>query len=144
MCSGKPDKIPRSSPLPPHLDIVSAEALIYSGPATKVVLPAEDGEICVLARHAPLLTRLRPGLVRLANEFEVEQTFFISSGFVEVQPHMVTVLADTVMRTRDLDEAAARTAMARTQQAIAATPAAADYDKLLAGLRMEMALVLAT
>lgn len=128
-------------PLTTHLDIVSAEALIYSGPATKVVLPAETGEICVLARHAPLLTRLRPGLVRLASEFEVEQTFFISSGFVEVQPHMVTVLADTVMRTRDLDEAAARTAMERTQKAIAAQPSAADYDKLMAELKMEMALL---
>jgi F-type H+-transporting ATPase subunit epsilon len=128
-------------PLTTHLDIVSAEALIYSGSATKVVLPAETGEICVLARHAPLLTRLRPGLVRLANEFEVEQTFFISSGFVEVQPHMVTVLADTVMRTRDLDEAAARSAMERTQKAIAAQPSAADYDKLMAELRMEMALL---
>jgi F-type H+-transporting ATPase subunit epsilon len=128
-------------PLTTHLDIVSAEALIYSGPATKVVLPAEDGEICVLARHAPLLTRLRPGLVRLANEFEIEQTFFISSGFVEVQPHIVTVLADTVMRTRDLDEAAARTAIERTQKAIAAQPSAADYDKLMVELRMEMALL---
>ncbi len=128
-------------PLTTHLDIVSAEALIYSGPATKVVLPAEDGEICVLARHAPLLTRLRPGLVRLANEFEVEQTFFISSGFVEIQPHIVTVLADTVTRTRDLDEAAARAALVRTQEAIAAHPAAADYEKLMAELRMEMALL---
>ena len=128
-------------PLTTHLDIVSAEALIYSGPATKVVLPAETGELCVLARHAPLLTKLRPGLVRLANEFEAEQSFFISSGFVEVQPHMVTVLADTVMRTRDLDEEAARTAMERTQKAIAAQPSAADYDKLMAELRMEMALL---
>jgi F-type H+-transporting ATPase subunit epsilon len=128
-------------PLTTHLDIVSAEALIYSGPATKVVLPAEAGELCVLARHAPLLTKLRPGLVRLANEFEAEQSFFISSGFVEVQPHMVTVLADTVMRTRDLDEEAARTAMERTQKAIAAQPSAADYDKLMAELRMEMALL---
>ena len=128
-------------PLTTHLDIVSAEALIYSGPATKVVLPAEAGEICVLARHAPLLTKLRPGLVRLANEFEAEQSFFISSGFVEVQPHIVTVLADTVMRTRDLDEEAARTAMERTQKAIAAQPSAADYDKLMAELRMEMALL---
>ena len=128
-------------PLTTHLDIVSAEALIYSGPATKVVLPAEDGEICVLARHAPLLTRLRPGLVRLANEFEVEQTFFISSGFVEIQPHIVTVLADTVTRTRDFDEAAARAALERTQGAIAARPAAADYEKLMADLRMEMALL---
>jgi F-type H+-transporting ATPase subunit epsilon len=128
-------------PLTTHLDIVSGEALIYSGPATKVVLPAEDGEICVLARHAPLLTRLRPGLVRLANEFEVEQTFFISSGFVEIQPHVVTVLADTVTRTKDLDEEAARTAMARTQKAIAAHPSAADYDKLMTELRMELALL---
>jgi F-type H+-transporting ATPase subunit epsilon len=128
-------------PLTTHLDIVSAEALIYSGPATKVVLPAETGEICVLARHAPLLTRLRPGVVRLANEFEVEQSFFISSGFVEVQPHIVTVLADTVLRTRDLDEAAARTAMERTKEAIAARPSPADYDKLMTELRMEMALL---
>ena len=128
-------------PLTTHLDIVSGEALIYSGPATKVVLPAEDGEICVLARHAPLLTRLRAGLVRLANEFEVEQTFFISSGFVEVQPHVVTVLADTVTRTKDLDEAAARTAMERMQKAIAAQPSAADYDRLMAELRMELALL---
>lgn len=128
-------------PLTTHLDIVSAEALIYSGPATKVVLPAEDGEICVLARHAPLLTRLQPGLVRLANEFEVEQVFFISSGFVEVQPHIVTVLADTVTRTRDFDEAAAQAAMERTQAAIAAQPSAADYEKLMAELRMEMALL---
>jgi len=128
-------------PLTTHLDIVSAEALIYSGPATKVVLPAEAGELCVLARHAPLLTKLRPGLVRLANEFEAEQSFFISSGFVEVQPHIVTVLADTVMRTRDLDEEAARTAMERTQKAIAAQPSAADYDKLMAELRMELALL---
>lgn len=128
-------------PLTTHLDIVSAEALIYSGPATKVVLPAVGGEMCVLARHAPLLTRLRPGLVRLANEFEVEQTFFISSGFVEVQPHIVTVLADTVTRTRDLDEAAALAAMERTQKAIAAQPSAADYDKLMTELRLEMALL---
>ena len=128
-------------PLTTLLDIVSAEALIYSGPATKVVLPAEDGEICVLARHAPLLTRLRPGLVRLANEFEVEQTFFISSGFVEIQPHIVTVLADTVTRTKDLDEAAARAALERTQEAIAAQPSAADYDKLMTELRMELALL---
>ena len=128
-------------PLTTHLDIVSGEALIYSGPATKVVLPAEDGEICVLARHAPLLTRVRAGLVRLANEFEVEQTFFISSGFVEVQPHVVTVLADTVTRTKDLDEAAARTAMERMQKAIAAQPSAADYDRLMAELRMELALL---
>lgn len=128
-------------PLTAHLDVVSAEALIYSGPTTKVVLPAEGGEICILARHAPLLTRLRPGLVRFTNEFEAEQTLFISSGFVEVQPHIVTVLADTVTRTKDFDEAAALAAMERTQKAIAAQPAAADYEKLMVELKMEMALL---
>jgi len=128
-------------PLTTHLDIVSAEALIYSGPATKVVLPAEDGEICVLARHAPLLTRLRPGLVRLANEFEIEQTFFISSGFVEIQPYIVTILADTVLRTPEMDEAAARAAVEHTRAALAAQPSAADYDRLKAELNMELALL---
>ena len=128
-------------PLTTHLDIVSVEALIYSGPATKVVLPAEDGEICVLARHAPLLTRLRPGLVRLANEFEIEQTFFISSGFVEIQPYIVTILADTVLRTPEIDEAAARAAMERTRDALAAHPSPADYDRLKAELNMELALL---
>jgi F-type H+-transporting ATPase subunit epsilon len=128
-------------PLTTHLDIVSAEALIFSGPVTRVVVPAESGEICVLARHAPLLTRLRPGLVRLASEFEVEQSFFISSGFLEVQPHVVTLLADTVLRTRDFDEAAARSAVERTQHAIATQPSPADYDKLKAELHMELALL---
>lgn len=128
-------------PLTTHLDIVSAEALIYSGPATKVVVPAELGELCILARHAPLLTRLRPGLVRLWTQFDVQQSFFISSGFLEVQPHMVTVLADTALRSRDLDEAEARAAVERTRHAIAAQPSAADYDRLKAELNMELAML---
>ena len=128
-------------PLTTHLDIVSVEALIYSGPATKVVVPAEAGEICVLARHAPLLTRIRPGLIRLANEFEVEQTFFVSSGFIEIQPYIVTILADTVLRTPEMDEAAARAALERTRDALAAQPSAADYDRLKAELNMELALL---
>lgn len=124
-----------------HLDIVSAEALIFSGPATKVVAPAEVGELCILARHAPLLTRLRPGVVRLWTEFDVEHSYFISSGFLEVQPRMVTVLADSALRSRDLDEEAARAAVERTRQAIAAQPSAADYDRLKAELNMELALL---
>lgn len=124
-----------------HLDIVSAEALIFSGPVTKVVIPAEAGEICALARHTPLVTRLRPGLVRFANEFEVEQTFFVSSGFVEIQPSIITILADTVLRSKDLDKAAAQAAVERAQQAMALGPPAEDYEKLLAELKMEMALL---
>lgn len=128
-------------PLTTHLDIVSAEALIFSGPATKVVIPAEAGEICALARHAPLVTRLRPGLVRFANEFEIEQSFFVSSGFVEIQPGVITILADTVMRTRDLDRAAAQAAMERAREAMAQAQAPEDYEKLLSELKMEMALL---
>ena len=128
-------------PLTTYLDIVSAEALIYSGPATKVVVPAEAGEICVLARHAPLLTRIRPGLIRLANELEVEQTFFVSSGFIEIQPYIVTILADTVLRTPQMDEAAARAALERTRDALAAHPPPADYDRLKVQLNMELALL---
>ncbi|MDP1683431.1 MAG: F0F1 ATP synthase subunit epsilon [Burkholderiales bacterium] len=128
-------------PLTTHLDIVSAEALIFSGPVTKVVIPAEAGEICALARHTPLVTRLRPGLVRFANEFEIEQSFFVSSGFVEIQPSIITILADTVMRTKDLDKAAAQAAMERAREAMAQGPSPEDYNKLLAELNMEMALL---
>ncbi|MBT9613125.1 MAG: F0F1 ATP synthase subunit epsilon [Burkholderiales bacterium] len=128
-------------PLTTHLDIVSAEALIFSGPVTKVVIPAEAGEICALARHTALVTRLRPGLVRFANEFEIEQSFFVSSGFVEIQPSTITILADTVLRTKDLDKTAAQAAMERAREAMAHAPSPEDYDKLLAELKMEMALL---
>lgn len=128
-------------PLTTHLDIVSAERLIYSGPATKVVIPAEAGEICALAKHAPLMTRLKPGLVRFANAFETEQSFFVSSGFVEIQPSVITILADTVLRTKDLDRAAAQTAMDQARAAMAKGPSAEDYAKLLIELKLEMALL---
>ena len=128
-------------PLTTHLDIVSAEALIFSGPVTKVAIPAEAGEICALARHTPLVTRLRPGLVRFANEFEIEQSFFVSSGFVEIQPSIITILADTVLRTKDLDKAAAQAALERAREAMAKGPPTEDYDKLLVELKMEMALL---
>ena len=130
-----------SMPLTTHLDIVSAEALIFSGPVTKVAIPAEAGEICALARHTPLVTRLRPGLVRFANEFEIEQSFFVSSGFVEIQPSIITILADTVLRTKDLDKAAAQAALERAREAMAKGPPTEDYDKLLVELKMEMALL---
>jgi F-type H+-transporting ATPase subunit epsilon len=124
-----------------HLDIVSAEALIFSGPVIQAIVPAEAGEICILARHAPLLTHLRPGLLRFTTQFDGAHTFFVTTGFLEVQPHSVTVLADTVLRTRDFDEAAARTAVERTRKAIAARPSAVDYERLVTELKMEMALL---
>jgi len=89
-----------------HIDIVSVEALMFSGRAEMVVLPAARGEIGVLPRHAPLLAHLKAGAVRVVDGAS-EETFFISGGFAEVQPWVVTVLADTVLRGRELDEAAA-------------------------------------
>lgn len=124
-----------------HLDIVSAEALIFSGPATQVIVPAKAGEVCILARHAPLLTQIRPGLVRLKNQFDDRQEIFVSSGFMEVQPHAVTILADTAVRSRDMDEAEARAAIERTRSAMAAHPSPVDYDRLKAELNMELALL---
>ncbi len=124
-----------------HLDIVSAEALIFSGPASKVIVPGKAGELCILARHAPLLAELRPGLVRLANQFDQQQELFVSSGYLEAQPHTVTILADTVLRTPEMDEAAARAAVDRTRDALAAQPSPADYERLKAELNMELALL---
>jgi len=128
-------------PLTIHLDVVSAEALIFSGPVTQVVVPAEAGEVCILARHAPLLTRLRAGLVRLKTRFGEEQAFFVSSGFLEVQPDWVTVLADTVRRTHEMDETAARRAIEQAHHALAAHPSPADYERLKTELEMELALL---
>ncbi len=124
-----------------HLDIVSAEALIFSGPASQVIVPGKAGEVCILARHAPLLAQLRPGLIRLKNQFDEGQEFFVSSGFLEVQPDSVTVLADTVLRTPQMDETAARAAVERARHALATHPSRADFDRLKAELDLELALL---
>ena len=102
-----------------HVDIVSAEGEIYSGDAAMVFAPAKLGDIGIAPRHAPLLTLLRPGEVRVqpADGGE-EQFFFVSGGMLEVQPHLVTVLADTALRARDLDEAAALEAKRRAEDAL--------------------------
>lgn len=114
---------------------------MYSGPATQVIVPAKAGDVCILARHAPLLASMRPGLLRLKNQFDEEQELFVSSGFLEVQPHTVTVLADTALRRRELDEAAARVAVERTRSAMTGQLSPADYDRLKAELNMELALL---
>ena len=93
-----------------HVDIVSAETSIYSGQAERVIIPAQEGELCVLARHAPLLTELKPGLIRLLTNGKLTYEFFVSSGFVEIQPHILTILADTVLRREEFDAAAAKAA----------------------------------
>ncbi len=102
-----------------HVDIVSAEGEIYSGDAAMVFAPAEMGEIGVAPRHAPLLTGLKPGEVRVQTPDGEEFFFYVSGGTIEIQPHLITVLADTALRARDIDEAAALEAKQRAEEALA-------------------------
>jgi len=101
-----------------HVDVVSAEESIFSGEAEFVVLPGEAGELGIYPRHTPLITRIKPGEVRIkpAGGGE-EELIFVAGGILEVQPAMVTVLADTAIRGQDLDEAKAQEAMARAEEA---------------------------
>jgi F-type H+-transporting ATPase subunit epsilon len=101
-----------------HVDVVSAEESIYSGEAEFVVLPGEAGELGIYPRHTPLITRIRPGAVRImpAGGGE-EQLIFVAGGILEVQPKVVTVLADTAIRGADLDEAKAQDALKRAEEA---------------------------
>ena len=99
-----------------HVDVVSAEASIYSGEAKFVALPGEAGELGILPRHTPLITRIRPGAVRIELADGSEELVFVAGGILEVQPGAVTVLADTAVRAHDLDEAAALEAMQRAEE----------------------------
>jgi F-type H+-transporting ATPase subunit epsilon len=101
-----------------HVDIVSAEASIYSGEAERVVAPGEAGELGILPEHVPLLTRIKPGTVRIVNGAE-EEVIYVSGGMMEVQPDGVTVLADTSIRAHDLDEAKAMEAERLAKEALA-------------------------
>jgi F-type H+-transporting ATPase subunit epsilon len=101
-----------------HVDIVSAEGEIFSGEASMVFAPAVMGDIGIAPRHAPLLTTLKPGEVRVQTPAGDEQFFYVSGGAIEIQPHLVTVLADTAVRANDLDEAAALQAKQRAEDAL--------------------------
>jgi F-type H+-transporting ATPase subunit epsilon len=101
-----------------HVDVVSAEEQIFSGEAEFVVLPGEAGELGIYPRHTPLITRIRPGAVRIKTvEAADEQLIFVAGGVLEVQPNVVTVLADTAIRGNDLDEAKALEAKKRAEEA---------------------------
>ncbi|MGB5065264.1 MAG: F0F1 ATP synthase subunit epsilon [Candidatus Competibacter sp.] len=102
-----------------HVDIVSAEKELFSGPVEMVTAPGELGELGILPRHSQLLTRLKPGQVRVRLQGGDEQLFYVSGGLLEVQPNLVTILSDTAERARDLDEAAAQSAKQRAEQVIA-------------------------
>jgi F-type H+-transporting ATPase subunit epsilon len=102
-----------------HVDVVSAEESIFSGEATLVSLPGEVGELGILPRHTPLITRIKPGAVRIQRADNNEEEFvFVAGGILEVQPHCVTVLADTAIRGKDLDEAKANEAKRLAEEAV--------------------------
>ncbi len=112
-----------------QVDVVSAEALIFSGEAEFVVLPGESGELGIYPRHAPLLTRIKPGTVRIKRPGGEEELVFVAGGILEVQPNGVTVLADTAIRGHDLDEAKAAEAQERAKEAMANAKSDLDFAK---------------
>lgn len=101
-----------------HVDIVSAEGEIFAGEADMVFVPAKMGELGIAPRHAPLLTDLKPGEVRVQTGDGNERLFYVTGGVLEVQPHLVTVLADSAVHAEDLDEAAALEARERAREAL--------------------------
>jgi len=116
------------------VDIVSAEEEVWSGEGTMVFAPAEMGEMGIAPNHSPLLTRLKPGEIRVQQESGEEQFFFISGGILEVQGHVVTVLSDTALRAADLDESAALEAQKRAEQAMSDRNTDMDFAKAKAEL----------
>lgn len=118
-----------------HVDIVSAEASIYSGLAEFVVVPAEMGEVGIYPRHTPLLTRLKAGSVRIKSPDKAEEDLiYVSSGILEVQPGVVTILSDTAIRGADLDEARALEAKSRAEEVMRNRTSAMDYAQAQAEL----------
>ena len=117
-----------------HVDIVSAEGEIHSGEAAMVFAPAKMGEVGIAPRHAPLLTALKPGEVRVQDTEGNEHFFYITGGMLEVQPHAVTVLADTALRGDQLDEAAALAARDEAAQALEGVAEDTDLAKAQAEL----------
>jgi len=112
-----------------HLNIVSAENEIFSGTITQVFAPAEMGEVGVMPRHAPMLSTLKPGVVRVISQDGEEQSFYVSGGILEIQPHVVTILSDTALRAADIDESAALEAKARAEAAMKDKASEMDYAK---------------
>ncbi|HEV8519092.1 MAG TPA: F0F1 ATP synthase subunit epsilon [Burkholderiales bacterium] len=118
-----------------HVDVVSAEESIFSGEAEFVVLPGELGELGIYPRHTPLITRIKPGSVRIKLPGQTEEELvFVAGGVLEVQPGVVTVLADTAIRGHDLDEAKALEAQQRARDAAQNRGSQMDYAKAIAEL----------
>ncbi|MFL9924171.1 F0F1 ATP synthase subunit epsilon [Herbaspirillum lusitanum] len=123
-----------------HVDVVSAEEEIFSGEAEFVALPGESGELGIYPRHTPLITRIKPGAVRIKVPGQAQDEFvFVAGGLLEVQPHTVTVLADTAIRGADLDEAKATEAKRLAEEALANRDSKIDYASAQAELAAAVA-----
>lgn len=125
-----------------HVDIVSAEESIYSGPAEFLAAPAQMGEVGIYPRHTPMLTRIKSGIVRIKAPLKEEESVYVSGGMLEVQPDVVTILADTAVRGADLDEAKAMEAKRAAEEAMKNRESELDYARAQAEL-MEAAAQLA-
>ena len=117
-----------------HLDIVSAEEEIFSGNVKNIVAAAMMGEVGIYPKHTPMITPLKPGEIKIITEEDEEQLFFVSGGVLEVQPNIVTILADTAIRGEDLDEAKAAESKKRAEEALADKSDNIDAAKALAEL----------
>lgn len=127
-----------------HVDVVSAETSIFEGEAEFVALPGEAGELGIYPQHTPLITRIRPGAVRIKRAGGADEEFvFVAGGILEVQPNRVTVLADTAIRGADLDEAKAEQAKREAEEALANRTADIDYAKAQAELAAAIAQIAA-
>jgi F-type H+-transporting ATPase subunit epsilon len=123
-----------------HVDVVSAEELIFSGEAEFVALPGESGELGIYPKHTPLITRIKPGAVRIKVAGQAEDEFvFVAGGILEVQPDTVTVLADTAIRGHDLDEAKAAEAKKLAEEALVNRDSGIDYAQAQAELQSAIA-----
>ncbi|QJR13199.1 ATP synthase epsilon chain [Usitatibacter rugosus] len=126
-----------------HVDIVSAEQAIFSGEALMVIAPGEAGELGILPEHIPLITRIKPGTVRVKSADGTEEFIYVSGGMMEVQPDVVTVLADTSVRAHDLDEAKALEAKRRAEEALTDRSGAMDIAAAQAELAQAVAQIAA-
>ena len=123
-----------------HVDVVSAESSIFSGEAKFVALPGENGELGILPRHTPLITRIKPGAVRIQPANGGEEVFvFVAGGILEVQPDVVTVLADTAIRAEEIDEAAVRRAKEEAERVLAGRGEAMELSEAQAKLAESLA-----
>jgi F-type H+-transporting ATPase subunit epsilon len=122
-----------------HVDVVSAEEQIFSGEAKFVALPGESGELGILPLHTPLITRIKPGAVRIERADGAEEFVFVAGGILEVQPHRVTVLADTAIRGKDLDEAKAAEAKKLAEEALKNAKSDIDLAKAQSELAIQAA-----